>query len=104
MDPTTLGIDEGKHLGHEVGSSGEWKLNWGITRNIALQSRLFVFTNYQYIQGDLEATLNFSINKYLSTQIYAHLRYDDSAPIDKDWRYWQFKEILSFGLQYQFRM
>ena len=63
MDPTTLGIDEGKHLGHEVGSSGEWKLNWGITRNIALQSRLFVFTNYQYIQGDLEATLNFSINK-----------------------------------------
>ncbi len=104
MDPTTLGIDPGKHFGHEVGSSGECKLTWIPTPAISVSSRLFVFSNYQYLQGDLETTLNFSINKFLSTQIYAHLRYDDSAALDSTWRYWQFKEILSFGLQYKFRM
>ena len=104
MDPTGLGIDEGKHIGHQVGSSGECKLSWNITRDISLSSRLFVFTDYTYLQGDLETTIDFSINKYLSTQIYAHLRYDDSVSLNKDWQYWQFKEILSFGLQYKFRM
>ena len=46
----------------------------------------------------------FSINKYLSTQIYAHLRFDDSATWNDSWQYWQFKEILSFGLTYRFSM
>lgn len=104
LDPTSYGIDEGKHLGHEIGSSGEFKLNWAITPNIVFSSRLFVFSDYSYMQGDLEAKLDFSINKFLSTQIFAHLRYDDSADINKHWRYWQFKEVLSFGLQYKFRM
>lgn len=104
MDPTAYGIDPGKHLGHEVGSSGECKVSWTPVPNITLSSRLYVFSDYDYLQGDLETTVNLSINKYLSTQIYAHLRYDDSAALDKAWQYWQFKEILSFGLQYKFRM
>ena len=104
LDPTSYGIEEGKHIGHEIGSSGEFKLNWAITPNIVFSSRLFVFSDYSYLQGDLEAKLDFSINKFLSTQIFAHLRYDDSADINKHWRYWQFKEVLSFGLQYKFRM
>lgn len=104
MDPTSYGIDPGKRLGHEIGSSGECKISWTPHPSISISSRLFVFSNYSYLQGDLETTLNFSINKFLSTQIYAHLRYDDSAPVNIDWRYWQFKETLSFGLQYQFRM
>lgn len=104
LDPVSFGIDAGKHLGHEVGSSGECKVSWTIFPGISVSSRLFAFTNYSYVQGDLETTFNFSVNKFLSTQIYAHLRYDDSAEIDQSWRYWQFKEIISFGLQYQFRM
>ena len=104
MDPTTLGIDAGEHLGHEVGSSGEFKLSWTLTRDISMSARLFAFTDYSYVQSDLETTINFSINKYLSTQIYAHLRYDDSVAWNDSWQYWQFKEILSFGLQYKFRM
>ena len=102
MDPTTYGIEAGKHLGHEVGSSGECKITWNITRDISVTSRLFAFSNYSYVQGDWETTINFSINKFLSTQFYAHLRYDDSAAWNPDWRYWQFKEIFSFGLQYKF--
>ena len=104
MDPTSYGIDPGKKLGHEIGSSGECNVTWIPHPSISITSRIFMFSNYSYMQGDWETTINFSINKFLSTQIYAHLRYDDSAAPNKDWRYWQFKETLSFGLQYQFRM
>ena len=61
-----------------------------------------MFSDYSYIQGDWETTIDLAINKFISTRIYAHLRYDDSADIDKAWRYWQFKEVFSFGLQYKF--
>ena len=60
---------------------------------------------YDYVQGDWENTINFSINRYLSTQMYVHLRYDSSmAAIEGTrWHKWQLKEILSFGLQYRFK-
>ena len=102
---TNFGIGEGHRTASEVGSNAEIKVNWDIMWNINYTSRLFVFTDYDYLQGDWENTLNFSINRYLSTQIFVHLRYDSSTPKDSrgTWRCWQLKEILSFGLQYQFK-
>ena len=102
LDPTTFGIKAGHHTKHDIGSSLEAKLLWKITANIVWTSRFYVFTNYHYAQGDWENTFDFTINKYLSTKIFAHLRYDNSAPRDASWRYWQFKEILSFGIVYRF--
>ena len=89
----------------EVGSNAEVKVSWDIMWNINYTSRFFVFTDYDYLQGDWQNTVNFSINRYLSTQIFVHLRYDSSTPKDdqKSWGRWQLKEILSFGLQYQFK-
>ena len=69
---------------------------------ITLNTRLYAFTDYHYAQGDWENTFSFNINSCLSTQIFTHLRYDNSRPWTQDWRYWQFKEILSFGLTYKF--
>lgn len=102
---TNFGIHEGHRSISEIGSSVEAKLKWDIVWNISYQSRLFLFTNYDYLQGDWENTFNFSINRYLSTQLYLHLRYDSSRPEieNSKWRKWQLKEILSFGLQYQFK-
>lgn len=104
IDPSVYGIENGKRLGHEIGSSSECKLTWTIVPGISLSSRWFVFSDYSYLQSDLETTMNFSVNKYISTQIYAHLRFDDSANFNDKWKYWQFKEIFSFGLQYRFNM
>lgn len=104
FNPTSFGIDEGKHLAHQFGSSGECRMTWQIFPNVSFNTRLFAFTDYSYVQGDLEGTLNVSINKFLSTQLYARLRYDDSAKRDPAWDYWQFREIFSFGLQYRFGM
>ncbi len=105
VDPTSFGIDAGKQIHTEVGSNLEMKFTWKISYNITWTTRLFAFTDYDYVQGDWQNTFNFSINKYLSTQLFAHLRYDDSRAItNESWRYWQFKEILSFGLNYQFSL
>lgn len=102
LNPVAFGIDEGHHTKHNFGSSLEAKLTWKLKPNIIWTSRLYAFTNYDYAQGDWENTLDFTINKYLSTKIFTHLRYDKSAPRHADWHYWQFKEILSFGLTYRF--
>ncbi len=103
MDVTSFGIAAGHKTVSEIGSSGECKISWKIASNIKLQSRFFIFTNYDYVQSDFENTLSFTINRFLSTQIYAHLRYDSSADKDvKGWHDWQLKEILSFGFSYLF--
>ena len=102
LDPTVFGINAGHHTKHSFGSNIEAKLNWKLHPNIQWQSRFYVFTDYHYVQGDWENTFDFSITKYLNTQIYTHLRYDKSRPRHKDWKDWQFKEILSFGITYRF--
>ena len=104
IDPTTFGIDAGKHFAMKYGSNIEAKMVWKICHEVTWTSRLFTFTNYEDIQGDWENTLDFTINKYLSTRFYAHLRYDNSVAKNPSWKYWQFNEILSFGFNYKFSM
>lgn len=102
IDPTKFGIDAGHHTKHSFGSTVEMKFEWKITPSINWKTRLYAFTDYHYVQGDWENTFSFSVNSFLSTQIFTHLRYDKSRPWNQDWKYWQFKEILSFGLTYKF--
>ena len=102
IDPTRFGIDPGKHSKSTVGSNFEAKLLWRFNPSVMLTSRFYMFTNYQYVQGDWENTLDFAIGKYLTTQFYTHLRFDRSRARDDDWNYWQFKEILSLGVIYRF--
>jgi hypothetical protein len=86
------------------GSTAECKMVWKMTSNIQFTSRLYVFSDYSYIQADWENTLNMDINQYLSTQVYVHARYDSTTPRtdDPSWHKLQVKEILSFGVAYKF--
>jgi hypothetical protein len=102
LDPTKFGIEAGHHTKHNFGSNIEAKFEWKITPSITWKTRFYAFTDYKYVQGDWENTLSFAVNSFLNTQIFTHLRYDKSRPWVKDWKYWQFKEILSFGLTYKF--
>lgn len=105
INETSFGIKEGHKTISQYGSSAEGNLTWKISYNITYKTRIFGFTNYEYFQGDWEHTINFAVNKYLSTQLYAHMRYDTSVPHrdDTSWQKFQFKEILSFGLSYTFQ-
>lgn len=104
INETQFGIREGRNTVSEYGSSTELKLFWQIAYNIQYRSRLFAFTDYDYVQSDWEHTISFNINKFLSTQIYAHLRYDSTTRYREgsSWHKLQMKEILSFGFSYRF--
>lgn len=104
LDETAYGIERGHHVVNNVGSSAEVKLNWKITYNITYATRLFMFSDYNFIQTDWEHTIDFNINKFLSTRLYLHMRYDSQTPVipDSNWKKFQLKEILSFGFTYKF--
>lgn len=103
VDPTQFSIKAGRKTQSQIGSNAEAVLEWNIVSNISWRSRMFLFTNYDEFQGDWENTLNFAVNRFLSTQIYVHLRYDTAShQYDGHWRHWMLKEILSFGFRYAF--
>lgn len=103
IDHLQYNIAADRYTHSEIGSSAELTLTWDITSNINWKSRLFLFSDYSYFLADWENTLVFNINRFLSTQIYLHPRFDSSSDrLSTSWRYWSLKEILSFGLSYTF--
>lgn len=104
IDPASYGIDNGHRVKNKVGSSAEITMLWKIAYNIIYSSRLFAFTDYDYAYADWEHTIDFNINRFLSTRLYVHMRYDTSTPAveDSSWRKFQLKEIFSFGFSYHF--
>lgn len=103
MNPQAYGIEAPHKSVSEIGSSAEVTWMWKIAYNITYNSRLFMFTDYEYLQGDWQNTFTFNINKYLSTNLFVDLRYDSSTERRDDtrWYRWQLKEILSFGFSYK---
>lgn len=97
IDETRFGIKEGKHTLNQVGSSFANQIDWKISQNVHWFSRVYVFSNYEHVQGDFENVFNFTINRYFSTRISLHLRYDDDTDSED---MFQFKELLSFGFNY----
>ncbi len=97
-------VDPEKTTTNKFGSSAEFKFFWRLCSNITFNSRLFAFTDYSNAYADWENTLRFEINRFLTTQIYAHARYDTATPKceDPDWKKLQIKEILSIGFAYKF--
>ena len=102
VDHNQFNISPLKKTKSEIGSNAELNMTWNITSNISYKTRLFLFTDYSYFLGDWENTFSFAINKFLSTQLYVHLRYDSSAESVAKWKKFMMREILSFGLSYTF--
>lgn len=104
LDPVSMSIDNGHRSINEFGSNAEVTFSWKIAYNIHYYTRLFSFTDYEYIQADWEHTLSFDITRFLSTQIYCHMRYDSNTPPcdDSNWKKFQLKEIFSLGFNYKF--
>lgn len=102
IDHSQFNIRPDRKSHSEIGSNSEVNLTWKIAWNIDYKTRLFLFTDYSYFLADWEHTINFSINKFLSTQLYIHLRQDSSSELDTKWRHFMLREVLSFGLSYTF--
>lgn len=102
VDHAAYNIPVDKYTKSEIGSNLELNLEWKITTNIAYKTKVFMFTDYHYYLADWQNTFSFDINKFLSTQIFVHLRYDGSTENYEKWKKFMMREILSFGLSYTF--
>ena len=101
---TDYGVEIGKNLLNEIGSSlrVEWK--WKPLREIELETKFYFFTNYKQIETELEIDVDFIINRYLSAKLLLHPRYDGTieSVTDKKEKL-QFKELISVGFSHTFR-
>lgn len=102
IDHGQFNIEPDRKTRSDIGSNGEFNMTWQVTHNINYRTRVFLFTDYDYFLADWENTVNFSINKFLSTQIYMHLRHDTSSDMSTSWKHFMMREVLSFGLTYTF--
>lgn len=102
IDHEQFNIKPNRKTVSEIGSSAEVNLTWKFNDNISWKSRLFLFTDYDYFLADWENTFNFQLNKFLSTQIYLHPRFDSSSVSTPKWHRFMLREVLSFGISYTF--
>ncbi|MEG1546088.1 MAG: DUF3078 domain-containing protein [Bacteroides sp.] len=101
VDPTAFGLKKGTTMLHDYGSNFQCNMKWQIVRVMQWETRLYYFTNYKKVEAEWENTFNFVLNRYLSTKLFVHARFDDGVKPVKDHSFFQLKELLSFGINYR---
>lgn len=97
------GVEVDKNSKFEVGSTVNSDLSFSFNRFMSWSSRLKYFTNYEYAEVEFENKFNMALNRYLSTAISMYWRFDDRYTVakEKNLKYFQLNEVISFGLTYR---
>ena len=94
-------FEDGKSFRDDIGSKLEVNFNYQLAKGLNYVTRFYYYTGrYEYVQMDWENTFNFQMNKHLSAKFFFHVRYDDNRDPHEEYGYLQFKEYLTFGLNY----
>lgn len=101
VDETQFGLEKGERVLHDIGSKVDIRFSWNIISSIKFDTRLYYFTNYEKVEAEWENSIDFVLNRYLSTRLFVHARFDDGAKRVNDKSYFQLQELLSFGLNYR---
>ena len=100
---TDYGLKEGQRTQHNIGSSVRVEYTWKPVREVQLESKFYMYTNYHHVELDLEVNCDFIINRWLSARLMLHPRYDSSVIMDGDTKAkMQFRELLSIGFAHKF--
>ena len=101
VNPSSFEVESGRSTANLYGSELTGKLNWKLSKNITWNSKLDYFTTYEKVVISWENTFDFKVSRYLSTTLFIHPRFDDGVKLtDENRSYFQFKEMLTFGLSY----
>lgn len=101
VNPSSFNVDAGRSSANLFGSKITANLDWKIRPNISYLTKLEYFTTYESVTISWENTFEFKLNRYLSTKLFLHPRFDDAVKLTEDNdTYFQIKEMLSFGLSY----
>ncbi len=112
IDGTQFGLRPGDFNLYDFGVSAKATMEYKVSKYLTWTSQATYYSplwncgKYKdnvYTEVDWENTFDMPLNKYFSTKLYTHLRFDDSVGPDnkgKGWGYFQFSELLSFGLSY----
>ncbi len=104
MKQTDFGVAVGNKLYNDVGSSIRLEYVWKPVREIELDTKFYMYTNYKSVELDLEVNCDFIINRFLSARVTLHPRYESNIIREGDTHAKiQFKELISIGFAHKFR-
>ena len=100
---TEYGLEKGQQTQHNIGSSMRVEYTWKPVREVALETKFYLYTNYYHVELDLEVNCDFIINRFMSARLMLHPRYDTSVIMAGDTHAKiQFRELLSVGFAHKF--
>lgn len=102
VDVTEYGIDKGQKTLSEFGSSLRVEAKYKPLREIEIYTLLYLYTNYRQVEFDWQIDVDFIINRFLSTHLTLHPRFDSTVKSTEP-QHLQFKELLSIGFNHYFR-
>ena len=101
VNPSQFNVEAGKRRASLFGSEITANVTWKIRDNLTYRTKFDYFTTYEKVIMNWENTFEFKFNRYLSTKVFLHGRFDDGVTLTETNRtYFQFKEMLTFGLSY----
>ncbi len=104
VNVTNYGIEAGKKLRSDFGSTIRVQWQWRPVREFGLDTEFYFFTNYRDVEIDWEINGEFYINRFLSIRLMLHPRFDSAYIAEGDTKpKMQFKELLSVGFSHKFR-
>ena len=104
VNPKDFGLDEHQRTQHNIGSSMRVEYVWKPVREVNIESKFYLYTNYHNVEVDLEVNCDFIINRFLSARLMLHPRYDSTVIMEGDTKAkMQFRELLSIGFNHRFR-
>lgn len=115
-DSGSFGLDPGEKFRAEFGGYLKFQYKMEVMKNVAVATRLDLFSNYLDKPGNIDVDwgldIDMTVNKYLSVTISTNLIYDDDIKfgydsngddvIDAYGPKVQFKELLGVGLTFAF--
>ncbi len=106
-----FGVEADKKVRSEMGAFAKFEGKTDVMKNVSLQTKLDLFSNYldnpQNIDVDWKVLINMKVNEYLSANLVSQLIYDDDVKIlDPDSGESaprvQFMEMFGAGLSFKF--